>query len=63
MKIELSSLRIGKTSEYLAEIGRQVVQASLSAPMEFMISGPKGAFRVKVTKLRVPKRGATGDVI
>jgi hypothetical protein len=58
MKIELNSFRMGKTTEYQTYIGRQVIHLCLQDGGEFIVSGPKGAFLVKVEKLKRKARPA-----
>ena len=50
-----SPRRWGKVTEFKQYLGKQVYDACNGGLREFVVAGPSGCYRVKVTKMRKPK--------
>lgn len=57
MAVQIVSGRMmGKTLEFKRRIGEQVYEACFdNGPRRFVVAGPKGVFKVTITKMRKPK--------
>lgn len=55
MEIVNSPRRWGKLTEFKQQLGKQVYDACNGGKREFVVAGPSGCYRVKVTKMRKPK--------